>query len=180
MKRLKMALAVAAIGLLGGVAPGVDSVDGDKIDSTYKKVRVENRAKFLAEREASGAKVYEKDIYVSDAELRELAKTQAGSNVISVASPTIEKGSNIRKVNVVIDAKRDVTFQSKRSYVIESKEKTRADIGVTKLEKGSRVKEVNTVIDTKNIVIDSDGRTQRRGVRTTPNAKQTDQEKNDE
>jgi len=180
MKRLKMILAVVVLGLLGGVAPGADSVDGVKIDSTYKKVRVENRAKYFAEREASGVEVYEKDIYVNDADLREMAKTQAGSNIISIASPTIEQGSRIKKVNVVVDAKRDVTFQTRRPYIYESKEKTRAEIGVTKLKKGSNVKEVNTVIDTKNIVIDSDGRTQRKGVRVTPNANQQDQEKTDE
>lgn len=180
MHWFKITLALLAAGALPGMTLGEDSIDGDKIDSTYKKVRVENRAKFFAEREAGGADVYEKYVYVGDEELRKMAKEQAGSNNISVASPTIGKDSKIRKVNVVVDAKRDVTFQSKRSYVIDSKESTKADIAVTKLEKGSRVREVNTLVDTKNLAIDSDSRTVKRGVRVTPKGSKPDQEGSDE
>ena len=82
----------------------------------------------------------------SDVEEIEAKNNRQNDELIKIVSPTIDKKSKVRKVNVVVDAKKGIKVNKQRLGI----KNNIVSIANPTIENGSKVKEINIMVDAKH------------------------------
>ena len=130
------------IGIVLVVSLAAFAEDGDNAASAYKKAKIKNRARLQAQRgtDSIGDKQY---IYADDTEVDDAIKKQDGTGQFSIGSTTLEKGTRLKEVNILVEGR------GKKKIVVDTKGKKQASVNIGHVteQKGSSVKKVRSIIE---------------------------------
>ena len=122
------------------------------INKTVKKKLVKNRAKLYEETDGVSKASRDLYIYADDKDIQEslgaVKKTAKGikGETVNIVSPIIGKGSNIRNVNIVVDAKKGIKVDRDKLGIKKDQE---INIASPIIDDGAKVRDINITIDAR-------------------------------